>query len=447
MTSVTEREVQPSASGKAKAPSVPFDLAVVGRVLLAVLSGTAGAIHLVMVPSHYAISNAEGIGFAVAGWIQLAFAVLLLVRSSRLLVLAAILANAGAIGAWGFTRLWGLPFGPEAWHAETSSFIDLTTVGLEAGFIVAAVALLLRPGFGRGWDRQRLAFGAIVPLAILALTSAALASPSARDHAAGSHGHGAEAGGTEAGGTGAAAGDGHGHGGEAPDKASLTGLDSLENGHQDHGGNGGAIDPRDPNQTALAIQLAQTTRLIEKYPTVADVEAAGYRRAGPFVPGLGAHYVGLGNTDVGDDILQGVDGGMYPIIIYDGVEPTSPIAGYMYMSFAGRAGEAPDGFIGDADIWHYHTNTCVVFTPEGIDSPLGADGDATQEQCAKYGGSLIKNTGYMVHVWTVPGYESSRGTFSNINPAITCPDGTYFTLPKDDWGVKTSACRNQAKTS
>ncbi len=426
MTSVLERKVQPSGASSSKGAKqerrVPFDLAVVGRVLLAVLSGTAGAIHLVMVPSHFALSTAEGIGFAVAGWIQLSIAVLLLVRTSRLVVVGAIVANAGAIAAWGFSRIWGLPFGSNAWHPQTSSFIDLTAVGLEAAFVVAAGVFLFRPGFGRGWDRRRLTMGAVVPLAILALTSAALASPSARDHAAGSHG--------------AAGHD------DAETDAALTGLDSLENGHQEHGGNGGAIDPKDPNQTALAIQLAQSTRLIEKYPTVADVEAAGYRRAGPFVPGLGTHYVGLGNTDVSGDILQGVDGGMSPIIIYDGVDPTSPIAGFMYLSFAGKKGTPPEGFIGDADIWHYHTNTCVVFTPEGIDSPLGADGDATQAQCARFGGSLIDDTGYMVHVWTVPGYESPRGTFSNINPAISCPDGTYFTLPKDDWGVKTSACRN-----
>ncbi len=443
MTTVLEREVQPSSSAKAKgaarAPKVPYDLAVVGRVLLAVLSGTAGAIHLVMVPSHFALSNAEGIGFAVAGWIQLSIAVLLLVRSSRAIVVGAAVANLAAIGAWGFSRIWGLPFGAEAWHPETSSFIDLTAVGLEAAFVVAAVALLLRPGFGRGWDRSRLTAGAVIPIAILALTSAALASPSARDHAAGSHG------GAVAGAHGGAAADAHGS--AATDDAKLTGLDTLENGHQAHGGNGGAIDPHDPNQTALAIQLAQTTKLIEKYPTVADVEAAGYRRAGPFVPGLGAHYVGLGNTDVSDDGLAGVDGTMFPIIIYDGVEPTSPIAGYMYMSFAGKTGVPPEGFIGDADIWHYHTNTCVVYADGHIDSPLGADGDATPAQCAKYGGSLINNTGYMVHVWTVPGYESTRGTFSNINPAISCPDGTYFTLPKDDWGVKSSACRNTKPTS
>ena len=221
MTTVLEREVQPSSSAKAKgaarAPKVPYDLAVVGRVLLAVLSGTAGAIHLVMVPSHFALSNAEGIGFAVAGWIQLSIAVLLLVRSSRAIVVGAAVANLAAIGAWGFSRIWGLPFGAEAWHPETSSFIDLTAVGLEAAFVVAAVALLLRPGFGRGWDRSRLTAGAVIPIAILALTSAALASPSARDHAAGSHG--------------SAVAGGHGHG-AAGAAADPTGLDTLENGHQ-----------------------------------------------------------------------------------------------------------------------------------------------------------------------------------------------------------------------
>ena len=103
---------------------------------------------------------------------------------------------------------------------------------------------------------------------------------------------------------------------------------------------------------------------------------------------------------------------------------------------------APEGFIGDADIWHYHTNTCVVFTENGIDSPLGADGDATQEQCAEFGGSLIQNTGYMVHVWSVPGYESSDGLFSNLNPALRCPDGTYHQVPEDEIGPGTTTCRS-----
>ena len=53
---------------------------------------------------------------------------------------------------------------------------------------------------------------------------------------------------------------------------------------------------------------------------------------------------------------------------------------------------------------------------------------------------LIDNTGYMVHVWTVPGYESTQGMFSDINPAITCPDGTYHHIPLEEVGTKTTTC-------
>lgn len=37
-------------------------------------------------------------------------------------------------------------------------------------------------------------------------------------------------------------------------------------------------------------------------------------------------------------------------------------------------------------------------------------------------------------MWTVPGYESSLGTFSDLNPKITCPDGTYHRIPTDEIG-------------
>ena len=79
----------------------------------------------------------------------------------------------------------------------------------------------------------------------------------------------------------------------------------------------------------------------------------------------------------------------------------------------------------------------------GIDAPLGADTTATPELCAKYpGGRLIANTGYMVHVWTVPGYESSQGTFSNVNPKITCPDGTYYVVTPEETGTRSNICKD-----
>lgn len=105
----------------------------------------------------------------------------------------------------------------------------------------------------------------------------------------------------------------------------------------------------------------------------------------------------------------------------------------------------PEGFVGPNDHWHYHTNTCVVFKDDGgIEAPLGADmNDVTEEQCARYGGKLLGVTGYMVHVWTVPGYESEQSTFSEVNAAITCPDGTYYRKSFDDLGFSTTMCRGQ----
>jgi hypothetical protein len=43
-------------------------------------------------------------------------------------------------------------------------------------------------------------------------------------------------------------------------------------------------------------------------------------------------------------------------------------------------------------------------------------------------------------VWTVPGYESSLGTFSDLNPKITCPDGTYHRIPTDEIGDADTTC-------
>jgi hypothetical protein len=58
------------------------------------------------------------------------------------------------------------------------------------------------------------------------------------------------------------------------------------------------------------------------------------------------------------------------------------------------------------------------------------------------GGSFIAFTGYMVHVWNVPGYESPEGMFTELNPRITCPDGTYDRIPVKELGNKDSVCKN-----
>jgi hypothetical protein len=398
------------------------------RWAMAALSLAAGGIHLAMVPSHWGGSAVEGIGFAAVGWFQVATGMALLVSGARTALLRLlVVANVGFLGVWAVSRTWGLPFGEHSGHPHDAAFVDLTCVAFQVALVVAALAVLRRPSAAHRQARTRLG-AAIVPLAVIGLATAALASPSARDHADGSHGTHAHGG--------VAAADGHtDH--EHSDADVASGLAALQNGHQ-HGG--GVVELDDATQTALSVQLAETTRLIAKYPTIAAAEAAGYRRAGPFSPGLGTHYSGFGGH--GEDSLTGVNGEVLsPTLIYDGTAPDAPIAGFMYSVF-GKTDAPPEGFVGPNDHWHYHSKVCIVLKNGVIEAPLGADrDDVTTAMCDKYGGTLIENTGYMVHVWTVPGYESPRGTFSEINPRITCPDGTYHMMEVEEIGSRASACR------
>src|SRR5947207_15838205 len=114
MTGVLERgEVIPSAVQVREIvePRQSFELMFGSRMLLATLSAGAGAIHLAMVPSHWGESVAEGVGFAVSGWLQLGFAALVLTRPSRVLLWLGAALNAAAIAAWIVSRTAGLPFG------------------------------------------------------------------------------------------------------------------------------------------------------------------------------------------------------------------------------------------------------------------------------------------------------------------------------------------------
>jgi hypothetical protein len=185
----------------------------------------------------------------------------------------------------------------------------------------------------------------------------------------------------------------------------------------------------------LDHQLTLTLDVVKKYPTVKDAEAAGYRRAGPFIPGLGTHYVGGRSTRSGvltdDDILHP------STIIYDGTKPDSRIAGFMFMAQGVAGGAEPEGFAGPNDHWHYHTGICLVAGSNGAMEALGFDGSITKTSCTEKHGNWIAATQYLLHVWTVPGYTNPLGVFAHTNPAMTCGDGTYFT---DDHDI-TNACR------
>jgi hypothetical protein len=236
---------------------------------------------------------------------------------------------------------------------------------------------------------------------------------------------------------------GHGHGHEEPG-GDDKGWSLLGNGHQ-HPHTEEPLDAA--TQTELDRQLAITRQLLTKFPTVGTAVAAGYRRAGAFSPGLGAHYMepfgsGFPGSSPSPNGAMTDEQLLHPMLIFNGTTPEAPLIGFMYYAM-GTSG-VPEGFAGPNDVWHYHTNVCISVGAEGIDAPLGADRDVTAEQCAAVGGRLLPVTGYMAHLWSVPGWENPDGLFSELNPKITCKDGTYWTVPFDQIGTNSTMCRDEA---
>jgi len=397
------------------------------HALAAVLAG-AGLIHVAMAPSHLGDDAVLGTGFLLFGVLQLALAIVVVVRPGRLAWVAAAGVSAASIAAWAMSRTVGLPFGSHEGVAEPVALVDGVAAALEVAALVMAVAWIARPA-PRSEAVVLPTFARATTVVALVATLAAVASPSAREHGGSGHGHGVADGETAS---------GHAH--EPVDDLGYSALVNGEMGH-DHGpaGEPAAEATLSPQESgALAAQLAATAPLVAAYPTIADAKAAGYTQSGPFSPGLGIHYSPPGMTFNGDGDMDPEDlaSGM---LIYDGIDDDAPLAGFMFMAYQQ---EPPEGFVGDLDLWHSHSAVCIVSTPDGIETPFGADLDGiTQEMCEAEGGSLLDFTGYMVHVWTVPGYESPEGVFSDLNPRLTCPDGTYYKIETRDIGSADTTCR------
>ncbi|HVJ97412.1 MAG TPA: hypothetical protein VNC41_11340, partial [Acidimicrobiia bacterium] len=119
--------------------------------------------------------------------------------------------------------------------------------------------------------------------------------------------------------------------------------------------------------------------------------------------------------------------------------------GFMYYS---ASPYEPDGFAGRNDTWHYHEKLCLKQLPDGgVDVPYGLDHGATKAQCDKAGGFILPMSNYMVHVWSVPGYEMQArdgGIFGEAHRKLACADGSYYTLPLDEWiDHPLNACKSQ----
>jgi hypothetical protein len=387
------------------------------RIAIAALSAAAAAIHLAMVPAHMGEWTLEGAGFLASAWAQLLVAFYAVTRPSKRVWWFALASNAAFVAASIVSRTSGFPFGPQKDIAEKMTVVDGACVLFEIAVVFGALAMLLLPLKLRA-SRSRL-FAPLLPLVVLALTTGVLASPSARNHA-----------------------HGHDHGDVVlPAGMVNRGFGSFMNGHSHTHVN----VPLDPGtQQALDHQLDITRELAAEFPTLQDAVDAGYRRAGPYVPGLGTHMIKFeGGAYLNADGVLDDDELRHPLSLqYLGTDPDAELGGFMY--YAATSFE-PEGFVGRNDSWHYHEDLCAVMNPDGLlDFPYGPDFGATKAQCDTVHGNLLDSQ-YMVHVWTVPGWDDMDrfgGVFAETNPGFGCSDGTWFSLPNDEWiDHLTNVCR------
>jgi hypothetical protein len=380
------------------------------RWLLAALSLGAGVIHFAVSGEHYELSWAHGTFFAVVAWLQLSWAVAVVVRPTRWLLTAGVLLNAGILSVWAVSRVWGVPVGPDAWTPEEVAWSDALSSICEVGIVVLALAVLVRPAVAQRKLRPAVAVPVVGMAGLGVAVISSLAFTPALASTGGHHGTG----GNETDGSVAAAG--HRHGPTTLNGDKVTGVKA-----QDVAAEEQPNQPLDPTTRAtLRAQLSEAREFAMQYPTVADATAAGYKLAGGFAPGSGAHYISYGGlTGSGPFDPTKVNS-----LIYDGTSPTSQIIGLMYY---GMSEGVPEGFAGPNDHWHRHSNVCIKAGPNGIDVPFPADQDVTAKECAAAQGSMLKTTGYMVHAWVVPSWESPLGVFSHDNPDVRCADGSYKT--------------------
>jgi hypothetical protein len=190
-----------------------------------------------------------------------------------------------------------------------------------------------------------------------------------------------------------------------------TGAAKAQTAHQHgsahlHGGTVAAITYAELLHTS--DQLVTARNATAKYQDVRVAEAEGYRAVGPYVPGMGMHYLRHGRPDKFSVTEP-------PILLYER-DVTAPnglrLVGVSYLLVApagpdGQPTESP--FPKALTNWHKHNNVCVL--PDN-----SASTDLTEAQCRAKGGQFTNETSWMVHAWIWK--DSPAGVFSSTNPLV-----------------------------
>jgi hypothetical protein len=158
---------------------MPLDSGAVRRTALLVLAlaaAGAGVIHLVHAPSHVTEWAPLGIGFFVAGVLQIVWAGAVVVLDSRRLLLAGAAGSALFVAFYLLTRTVGMPVGPEAFQPEGYGRADVLCTALEVPVALGALRMAIHRPVAR-MTRRLAAVFSLSAVLVASATGVALAAP------------------------------------------------------------------------------------------------------------------------------------------------------------------------------------------------------------------------------------------------------------------------------
>lgn len=176
------------------------------------------------------------------------------------------------------------------------------------------------------------------------------------------------------------------------------------------GGHGHDATSDSPN-ILLVEQLAEARSATAKYADISVARAEGFATLSVDLPGSGVHMVKP------ERIGDGVKLDEPEMLLYTWNGSQWQFLGVAYVETGSADGiSPPDGFAGDADVWHQHDRACLA--PSGL--VLAVDGTMTSATCAASGGSYEAGTGggqWALHVWL--GLPNAGGYFGHDHTGAT----------------------------
>jgi hypothetical protein len=152
------------------------------RLLLGAAAAGAGVIHLAFAPEHLREYLPLGLGFLVAGVLQIAWGAAIATRESRRLLLLGGAFSLVFVAVYVMSRTTGLPLGPDAFEPEGVGAADLLCCALEVPVGLAALVLAGRPRLLVRGLRLRLVAAVGVAFVLVGSATAYAASAPAHEH-------------------------------------------------------------------------------------------------------------------------------------------------------------------------------------------------------------------------------------------------------------------------